>query len=97
MLSTIGHSGLAQTDASASEEDLFCALLTAMDQLCASGHAPLFAAADLLCLPFRPLYDNENEENGTNIGDELRQIRFMFQDWLLMRRPPLESGNFHHR
>lgn len=63
-------------------EEIFQVLLQQVDQLEASGEAPIFAASDLLNLPFRLL----TEDGGAQVGEELRQIRFLLQDWLLQRR-----------
>ncbi|KAI1725464.1 putative zinc finger protein [Ditylenchus destructor] len=56
-------------------------ILSSFDQLIATTHAPVFAAADLTLMPFVlmdiPTEDNENRL----VLQELRQLRFLMQDF----------------
>ena len=72
--------------------ELLQVLLQHLDRLEASEEAPIFAASDLLNLPFRMLTDNG--DGGAQVGEELRQIRFLLQDWLLQQRRDLRLEIF---
>ncbi|CAK5080346.1 unnamed protein product [Meloidogyne enterolobii] len=68
-------------------------ILINFEKLIKEGKLPVFAAADLHCLPLRPFFFEENNcggggGNGNNnqLLDELRQIRFLLQDCLLLHK-----------
>nr|CAD2183288.1 unnamed protein product [Meloidogyne enterolobii] len=68
-------------------------ILINFEKLIKEGKLPVFAASDLHCLPLRPFFFEENNcggggGNGNNnqLLDELRQIRFLLQDCLLLHK-----------
>ncbi|KAF7639642.1 hypothetical protein Mgra_00000967 [Meloidogyne graminicola] len=65
---------------------LFEQIIIKINLLINSGKSPIFAASDLHCLPLRPLFYEENNSNNNQLFDELRQIRFLLQDCLLLHK-----------
>uniref|UniRef100_A0A914M913 Uncharacterized protein n=1 Tax=Meloidogyne incognita TaxID=6306 RepID=A0A914M913_MELIC len=66
-------------------------ILINFEKLIKEGKLPVFAASDLHCLPLRPFFFEENNgggggNNNNQLLDELRQIRFLLQDCLLLHK-----------
>uniref|UniRef100_A0A1I8BU89 Uncharacterized protein n=1 Tax=Meloidogyne hapla TaxID=6305 RepID=A0A1I8BU89_MELHA len=66
-----------------------------LNKLINSGNLPIFATSDLHCLPLRPLFYEDNGNNNNQILDELRQIKFLLQDCLLLHKN-VESCSFQN-